>query len=187
MFASSGSVLRECVDMKFRMIQRCRDAFPIRLMCRCLRVSASGYYGWATRAPSARTKENARLLARIRHLHTEHDGVMGGVPTIHGGAPHHVSHERGGQLCRQRRRGKFLWRAQTGAGQSAVVPDPSGGESGYLCLHRTLAQSPATATTRVPATGKETLNSRVRGNGVEPVAHHDIIVALSYLSGHVIR
>ena len=63
--------------MKYRRIQRCREAFPIRLMCRCLRVSARGYYGWKTRPPSARTKENARLLARIRHLHTEHDGVVG--------------------------------------------------------------------------------------------------------------
>jgi putative transposase len=63
--------------MKFRMIQRCRDAFPLRLMCRCLRGSASGYYGWATRAPSARTLENTRLLECLRHLHTEHDGVMG--------------------------------------------------------------------------------------------------------------
>jgi putative transposase len=63
--------------MKFRMIQRCRDAFPIRLMCRCLRVSASGYYGWTTRLPSARTTENARLLARMRDLHTQHEGVLG--------------------------------------------------------------------------------------------------------------
>jgi hypothetical protein len=29
--------------MKYRMIQRCREAFPIRQMCRCLRVSSSGY------------------------------------------------------------------------------------------------------------------------------------------------
>ena len=63
--------------MKYRMIQRCRDAFPIRLMCRCLRVSPSGYYGWVTRAPSARAQENARLLARIRHVHADHDGVVG--------------------------------------------------------------------------------------------------------------
>ena len=46
--------------MKYRMIQRCRDAFPIRLMCRCVRVSPSGYYGWATQPPSARAQENAR-------------------------------------------------------------------------------------------------------------------------------
>jgi putative transposase len=64
--------------MKYRMIQRCREAFPIRLMCRCLRVSPSGYYGWMTRVPSARTQANARLLDRIRHIHTEYDGVVGG-------------------------------------------------------------------------------------------------------------
>ena len=63
--------------MKFRMIQRCRDAFSIRLMCRCLQVSASGYYGWAARVPSARTQENARLLTRIRQLHADSDGVIG--------------------------------------------------------------------------------------------------------------
>jgi len=63
--------------MKFRMIQRCRTAFPIRLMCRCLRVSASGYYGWATRPPSVRAQANAQLWARMRDLHTQHDGVIG--------------------------------------------------------------------------------------------------------------
>ena len=46
-------------------------------MCRCLQVSASGYYGWASREPSAREKDNARLLARIRALHEDSDGVIG--------------------------------------------------------------------------------------------------------------
>lgn len=63
--------------MKYRMIERCRTAFPIRMMCRCLQVSPSGYYGWVTRSPSARTQENARLLARIRTLHADQDGVVG--------------------------------------------------------------------------------------------------------------
>ena len=63
--------------MKYRMIQRCRTAFPIRMMCRCLQVSSSGYYGWVTRPPSGRAQENARLLARIHTLYTEHDGVVG--------------------------------------------------------------------------------------------------------------
>jgi len=63
--------------MKCRMIQRCRDVFPIRLMCRCLRVSPSGYYGWASRVPSARAQANARVLTRIHQLHTEADGVIG--------------------------------------------------------------------------------------------------------------
>lgn len=63
--------------MKYRMIERCREAFPIRLMCRCLRVSPSGYYGWVTRPLSVRAQENARLVSRMRALHTEHDGVLG--------------------------------------------------------------------------------------------------------------
>ena len=63
--------------MKYRMIQRCRDMFSIRMMCRCLRVSPSGYYGWVTRPPSGRAQENARLLTRIRQLHADQDGVVG--------------------------------------------------------------------------------------------------------------
>jgi len=63
--------------VKYRMIERCREAFPVRLMCRCLRVSAGGYYGWRDRPASQRKRSNERLLARIRSLHTESDGVFG--------------------------------------------------------------------------------------------------------------
>ena len=63
--------------MKYRMIPRCRTAFPIRMMCRCLRVSPSGYYGWVTRPPSGRAQEHARLLARIRARHADHAEVVG--------------------------------------------------------------------------------------------------------------
>lgn len=59
------------------MIERCRDAFPIRMMCRCLRLSSSGYYDWRTREPSARAIDNQRLLKRIEALHAASDGVMG--------------------------------------------------------------------------------------------------------------
>lgn len=63
--------------MRYRMVARCREAFPVRLMCRCLKVSASGYYDWQDRPPSAREQDNRRLLARIAALHTESDGVLG--------------------------------------------------------------------------------------------------------------
>lgn len=63
--------------MKYRMLECCREAFPIRLMCRCLRVSTSGYYGWRERPPSARARFNEDLLGRIKKLHEESDGVMG--------------------------------------------------------------------------------------------------------------
>lgn len=59
------------------MIERCREAFPVRMMCRCLRVSAGGYYDWRGRPPSDRAVDNKRLLERIQELHTESDGVKG--------------------------------------------------------------------------------------------------------------
>ena len=59
------------------MIERCREAFPVRMMCQKLDVSASGYYEWRTRPPSTRAQANDRLLARIRALHTASDGVLG--------------------------------------------------------------------------------------------------------------
>lgn len=59
------------------MIERCRDAYPVRMMCRCLAVSPSGYYAWRGREPSARAVEDARLSKRISSLHTEIDGTLG--------------------------------------------------------------------------------------------------------------
>jgi putative transposase len=51
-------------------------------MCRCLKVSPSGYYGWRDRPLSARQRDNQRLLERIRALHAESDGILG-APRIH--------------------------------------------------------------------------------------------------------
>ena len=59
------------------MIERCRAAFPIRLMCRSLQVSASGYYDWRERGPSPREKANDQLLCHIRRLHADSEGVLG--------------------------------------------------------------------------------------------------------------
>jgi len=63
--------------VKYRFIDRCRDLFPVRLMCRCLRISPSGFYDWRKRPLSARGRDNQRLVARIRELHTSSDGVFG--------------------------------------------------------------------------------------------------------------
>jgi putative transposase len=59
------------------MIERCRDAFPVRMMCRCLKVSAGGYYAWRDRPQSALAKDNERLLELIEQLHVASDGVKG--------------------------------------------------------------------------------------------------------------
>jgi putative transposase len=59
------------------MIQRCRTAFPIRLMCRLLQVSPSGYSVRQRRAPSHRAKECHRLTTAIRTIHADSDGIFG--------------------------------------------------------------------------------------------------------------
>lgn len=64
------------------MIRRCRDEYPVRLMCRCLKVSPSGYYAWEERPASVRAQDNERLLIRIRQIHDDSQGAIG-VPRMH--------------------------------------------------------------------------------------------------------
>lgn len=63
--------------MRFQAIERCRGTYPVKMMCRLLKVSPSGYYDWRHRLPSKRTQENKRLLERITELHEDSDGVHG--------------------------------------------------------------------------------------------------------------
>ncbi|MCA1636635.1 MAG: IS3 family transposase [Acidobacteria bacterium] len=46
-------------------------------MCRALEVSAAGYYAWRARKPSAREKENERLVEQIKATHAESRGSYG--------------------------------------------------------------------------------------------------------------
>lgn len=50
------------------MIKENENHFPVRMMCRVLRVSHSGYYDWRDRKPSVRSKENAKLSERIKEV-----------------------------------------------------------------------------------------------------------------------
>jgi putative transposase len=59
------------------MIERCRESFPVTMMCQALKVSTSGYYQWRSGGPSARQQDNARLLRKIRRVHSESDDVFG--------------------------------------------------------------------------------------------------------------
>ena len=46
-------------------------------MCRCLKVSTSGFHAWSKRATSLRELDNQRLLVQIKDLHEGSDGAMG--------------------------------------------------------------------------------------------------------------
>jgi putative transposase len=52
------------------------------MMCRCLKVSPSGFYAWEARPPSARQRDNERLLVRIREIHSDSQGAIG-APRMH--------------------------------------------------------------------------------------------------------
>lgn len=58
------------------------NGIPVSLACELLEVSRSGYYEWATGAPSDRELSDAWLTEKIRQIHAENRGVYGS-PRIH--------------------------------------------------------------------------------------------------------
>ena len=68
--------------MRYACVARHRGEFKVRLMCRVLGVSPSGYYVWRHRGPSARMIADERVLLHIRVAHRASDGTYG-APRIH--------------------------------------------------------------------------------------------------------
>ncbi len=64
-------------EMRYICIDRRRTQYPVRMMCRLLKVSRSGYYAWRVRPESFRAKTDRELTRVIRKLHGESDGVYG--------------------------------------------------------------------------------------------------------------
>jgi putative transposase len=61
----------------FGFIAAKKAEHSIKSMCRVLGVSRSGFHAWQTREPSARRREDERLLERIREIHAENRRVYG--------------------------------------------------------------------------------------------------------------
>lgn len=68
--------------MKYEAIQRYQNSYSIRMMCRVLGVSRSGYYDWRSRPESDRAKRHRALTAKIRHFHQASRKTYGS-PRIH--------------------------------------------------------------------------------------------------------
>lgn len=66
----------------FEFIDAEKAYYPISLLCRILKVSRSGYYGWKDRSPSKRDRENAALTVKIREIHTRSRRIYG-YPRVH--------------------------------------------------------------------------------------------------------
>src|SRR5260370_6644824 len=71
-------------------------------MARLLAVSASGFYAWLERKPSAHARRDADLLSRIRAIYTRSRGTYG-MPRIHAEVAEqgiHVGRKRVARLMR---------------------------------------------------------------------------------------
>lgn len=68
--------------MKFPWIQRLSAHYPVRMVCRVLGVSSSGYYAWKQRPACARQREDLRLRTHIRAIFEDNDRAYGS-PRIH--------------------------------------------------------------------------------------------------------
>jgi transposase InsO family protein len=81
------------------------NALSVRVMCRVLGVSHSGYYDWQHRAPSARAMANVVLTEQIRSVHRASDETYG-MPRVHAQLRHdghRISRKRVARLMRDAR------------------------------------------------------------------------------------
>jgi putative transposase len=85
---------------RFRFVEQEKARYPVRILCRALGVSPSGYYAWRSRGPSAHARADTLLAEKIRHSHRRSRGTYG-VPRIWADlaeAGHRVSRKRVARL-----------------------------------------------------------------------------------------
>jgi len=69
--------------MRYQFIEAHRQEFRVRIMCRVLAVSPSGYYAWRKRPTSAREMANQQLLAAIKTAHEDSNQTYGSPRIYH--------------------------------------------------------------------------------------------------------
>jgi putative transposase len=69
--------------MKRRVVDDCRNVWPVQPLCRGLGVSTAGDYAWRSRPESKRAVEDRALLDDRRQTHANSGGRYGS-PRVHG-------------------------------------------------------------------------------------------------------
>jgi len=89
--------------VRFRFVEAEKAHYPIRLLCRCLAVSRSGYYAWRKRPPSPRVKQDARLKVEIAASHSASRRTYGSPRILRDlrEDDHRVSRKRVARLMRE--------------------------------------------------------------------------------------
>ena len=67
--------------MKYAMIKEKSGLFSLKLMCRMLSVSVSGYYAWLNRKPCARKQKEHQISKKIKAIFDDETG-RAGAPRI---------------------------------------------------------------------------------------------------------
>ena len=113
--------------MSFRFIAAEKATYPIRLLCRVLAVSPSGYYAWRARPESTRSRADVGLCHAIRVAHTASRGRYGS-PRLHRAvraSGHRVGRNRVIRLMRSeglRARPRRRFRVTTDSAHAWPVP-----------------------------------------------------------------
>jgi putative transposase len=68
--------------VRFGFIAAEKASYPVRVLCRCLGVTRSGYYAWVRRRPSSRAVRDVQLMHRLRLVHALHRRTYG-RPRLH--------------------------------------------------------------------------------------------------------
>lgn len=68
--------------MRCGFVEAHRGRWPVRLMCRVLRVSAGAYYDWRGRPRSTRTRRREALVVSVKKVHGEAKARYGS-PRVH--------------------------------------------------------------------------------------------------------
>ena len=116
--------------MRFSFICDHQGQFEVKIMCRVLHVSQSGYYAWKQRPQSARECANRELSQRIQAIHT-HSRMTYGVRRVHAAlAEQHVvcGKHRVARLMHSaglRGRGRARHRARTTQADPTHTPAPN--------------------------------------------------------------
>lgn len=119
--------------MKYACIARHRGEFDVRLMCRVLAVSPSGFYAAQRRPPSARARQDQHLRLHVRAAH-ERSAQTYGAPRVHEelkAQGHHVARKRVARLMREdglvvHRRRRRVVRTTDSAHAHPVAPNVLG-------------------------------------------------------------
>jgi hypothetical protein len=66
--------------VRYRFIREQHDWHSVKVLCRVMKVSRSGYYGWLKRKPCTRALEDQRLWPKIERMHHRCREAYGAPP-----------------------------------------------------------------------------------------------------------